>query len=149
MALSPYILVVEDDHLQEGPLVDEINDAFPGSRVKSIYTEREFREELTVLHREAPDLVIMDVMLRWADPRPNSPDPPEEVVRDGFYRAGLRCAELIAGDDELRTIPVILYTILEKDDLEREGKRLPANVTYIRKSADLDALMRKVHEFTK
>lgn len=149
MALSPYILVVEDDHLQEGPLVDEINDAFPGSRVKSIYTEREFREELTGLHSEAPDLVIMDVMLRWADPRPNSPDPPEEVVRDGFYRAGLRCAELIAGDDELRTIPVILYTILEKDDLEREGNRLPANVTYIRKSADLDALMRKVHEFTK
>ena len=149
MTLSPYILVVEDDHLQEGPLVDEINDAFPDGRVRSIYTEREFREELTGLHREAPDLVIMDVMLRWADPRPNSPDPPEEVACDGFYRAGLRCAELIAGDDELRTIPVILYTILEKDDLEREGKRLPANVTYIRKSADLDALMRKVHEFTK
>ncbi len=54
MALSPYILVVEDDHLQEGPLVDEINDAFPDGRVKSIYTEREFREELTGLHRERP-----------------------------------------------------------------------------------------------
>lgn len=149
MVQSPYIVVVEDDHLQEGPLIDQINDTFPCGRVKSIYTEHEFREQLTELHREIPDLVIMDVMLRWADPRPGNADPPEEVAREGFYRAGLRCAELIAADDKLRAVPVILYTILEKDDLERQGKPLPANVTYVRKSTDLDVLLRKVHEFAQ
>ena len=149
MAFSPYILVVEDDHLQEGPLVDQINDAFPDGKVSSIYTEQEFRESLTELRGEAPDLVIMDVMLRWADPRPGNADPPEEVARDGFYRAGLRCAELIAADDKLHVIPVILYTILEKEDLQRQGKPLPANVTYLRKSADLDVLVRKVHELAR
>jgi CheY-like chemotaxis protein len=149
MRQSPYIVVVEDDHLQEGPLIDQINDTFPGGRVKSIYTEHEFREQLTELHHEIPDLVIMDVMLRWADPRPGNADPPEEVAREGFYRAGLRCAELIAADDKLRAVPVILYTILEKDDLERQGKPLPANVTYVRKSTDLDVLLRKVHEFAQ
>jgi CheY-like chemotaxis protein len=149
MALSPYILVIEDDHLQEGPLVDQIKDAFPNSRVKSIYTEHEFREQLTELHSEAPDLVIMDVMLRWADPRPGNTDPPEEVVREGFYRAGLRCAELIATDDKLRTVPVILYTILEKADLEREGKPLPNNTIYVRKSTDLHVLLRKMRELAQ
>jgi CheY-like chemotaxis protein len=149
MASSPYILVVEDDHLQEGPLVDQIKDAYPDGRVKSIYTEYEFRDFLTKLRRETPDLVIMDVMLRWADPKPGNAHPPQEVLDGGFYRAGLRCAELIAGDDKLQAVPVILYTILEKDDLERQGKPLPANVTYVRKSADLDVLLRKVHEFAQ
>jgi CheY-like chemotaxis protein len=147
MAPNPYILVVEDDHLQEGPLVDEINDAFPGGRVKSIYTEHGFRKQLTELRREPPDLVIMDVMLRWADPGPDSTNPPEEVIHEGFYRAGLRCAEMIADDDTLRTVPVILYTILERYDLERRGKPLPRNVIYVRKSTDLDVLLRKIREF--
>lgn len=149
MMLDPYILVVEDDYLQEGPLVDEISDTFPSSRVKSIYTEHEFRKQLTGLRREAPDLVIMDVMLRWADPGPDNTDPPQEVVREGFYRAGLRCAEIIAADDKLRAVPVILYTILEKDDLERQGKPLPTNVTYVRKSTDLDVLLRKIREIAQ
>jgi CheY-like chemotaxis protein len=149
MKLNPYILVVEDDHLQQGPLVDEISDAFPNSRVKSIYTEHEFRKQLTTLRTEVPDLVIMDVMLRWADPGPNNTEPPQEVVRESFYRAGLRCAEMIAADDALRAVPVILYTILEKDDLERQGKPLPPNVIYVRKSTDLDVLLRKVREFAQ
>jgi hypothetical protein len=147
MTPAPYILVVEDDHLQEGPLVDEINDAYPSGRVESIYTEHEFRRQLSVMRDAAPDLVIMDVMLRWADPGPDNTDPPKEVVRDGFYRAGLRCAEMLADDDKLRAVPIIIYTILEKEDLERRGKPMPANVTYVRKSADLDVLLRKVREF--
>jgi CheY-like chemotaxis protein len=147
--LQPYILVVEDDHLQEGPLVDQLKEAFPGGQIDSVCTEHEFRERLGDLRKVAPDLVVMDVMLRWADPKPNSMDPPDEVVQEGFYRAGLRCAELMAADNQLKDVPVILYTILEREDLERQGKPLAANVTYMRKSADLDILLRKARELAR
>ena len=147
--MSPFILVVEDDHLQEGPLVEQLDDSFPDCRIDIVCTERDFRDRLSGLRNAAPDLVVMDTMLRWADPKPDSAEPPDEVVEEGFYRAGLRCVDLMAGDDKLKDVPVILYTILEKEDLERQGKRLPANITYMRKSPDLGALIRKAHDLTR
>jgi CheY-like chemotaxis protein len=141
--LPPYIVVVEDDHLQEGPLVDQLEDAFPGGRIESVSTEREFRERLTHLHRDPPDLVVMDVMLRWAYP---SRDVTEPSDYEGFYRAGLRCAEAMGSDSRLRRVPIILYTILERGDLERDGSRISANAIYLRKSTDLTMLLRKVQE---
>jgi hypothetical protein len=48
------------------------------------------------------------------------------------------------GDDPLRRVPVVLYTILERNDLERDGQSLPANATYIGKNSELDVLSRHV-----
>ena len=144
--MSRYILVVEDDHLQEGPLVERLEAALPDCRIDSIRTEREFRERLAGLRKDRPELVIMDVMLRWDDPRPVAIEPPETVEREGFYRAGLRCAELMTNDPRLSSVPIILYTILEKSDLAREGRMTSGNITHLRKSTDLDTLIRKVRE---
>lgn len=147
--MQRYVLVVEDDHLQKGPLLERLESAFPRLRIDSVRTEREFRERLTALRQHPPDLVIMDVMLRWDDPRPAAAVPPETVVREGFYRAGLRCAELMANDPHLRSVPVILYTILERSDLARDSRMTSPNVTYLRKSTDLDALIRKAREVAR
>jgi hypothetical protein len=140
----PRFVVVEDDHLQEGPLQDTLLAAFRDASVVAFSTEEEFRSALPGLRRERPDLVVMDVMLRWADPRPDPPVPPPEVVSGGYYRAGLRCARLLAADDVLHEVPVILYTILELSDLERDDQQLPPNTTYVGKTADLDVLIRHI-----
>jgi len=137
-------VVVEDDHLQEEPLADHLREVFSGAQVIVISTEEEFRERLPALRADVPDLVLMDVMLRWADPRPGIPKPPEEVLSGGYYRAGQRCAQLMLDDPVLRAVPVVLFTILERSDLERDGQRLPANASYIGKNVELDVLVRHV-----
>jgi DNA-binding response OmpR family regulator len=140
----PRFVVVEDDHLQEGPLQDTLLTAFDAADVRTICTEEEFRAALPDIRQDVPDLVVMDVMLRWADPRPNQPQPPPEVIAGGYYRAGLRCTRLLHEDVTLSTVPVILYTILELSDLERDGQRLPPNASYVGKTADLDTLIRHI-----
>ena len=96
------------------------------------------------MRETVPDLVIMDVMLRWASPRPGLPAPPDDVVAGGYYRAGLRCARLMLGDGRLRHVPVVLYTILERNDLERDGQTLPPNATYVGKNSEPDVLSRHI-----
>jgi DNA-binding NarL/FixJ family response regulator len=140
----PYFVVVEDDHLQEGPVADHLAASFPDATVERLTTEEEFRARLAHMRGAAPDLVVIDVMLRWAFPRPDMPAPPPDVAAGGYYRAGLRCARLMLDDDRLRRVPVILYTILERSDLERDGHALPSNATYIGKNSELDVLSRHI-----
>jgi DNA-binding NarL/FixJ family response regulator len=142
--MATQFVIVEDDHLQEGPLADYLASSFPGASVTTIGSEHEFRENLPGMRAKAPDLVLMDVMLRWTLPSPHAPAPPEDVASGGYYRAGLRCATLMQDDDRLRHVPVLLYTILERSDLERDSQSLPSNSTYLGKSSDIDVLIRKI-----
>lgn len=141
------IVIVEDDFLQEEPMAQHLHAAFPEARIETVCTESECRAKLPAYRQDPPDVVIMDVMLRWASPSPNAPAAPPDVVEGDYFRAGLRCAELMSRDEKLRQVPVIMYTILERSDLERDGELLPT-VSYVRKSADLDILTRKVRELT-
>lgn len=140
----PHFVVVEDDHLQEGPIADNLAGMFPDATVEAFATEEEFRKHLPRMRETVPDLVIMDVMLRWASPRPGLPAPPADVVAGGYYRAGLRCARLMLSDGRLRHVPVVLYTILERNDLERDGQTLPPNATYVGKNSEPDVLSRHI-----
>jgi CheY-like chemotaxis protein len=142
--MAPYIVIVEDDHLQEGPLQEYLGSAVPDADIETIGTELEFRRRLPALRERVPHVVVMDVMLRWTFPAPDAVPPPEDVATGGYYRAGLRCARLLADDPRLAAVPVILYTILERSDLERGGQTLPENSTYLGKTAELDVLSRKV-----
>jgi DNA-binding NarL/FixJ family response regulator len=138
------ILIVEDDHLQEGPFEEHLQDAFPGAQIDKVPTERDFRQRLGEFRASPPDVVVMDVMLRWDFPRKGAEPPPEDVRAGGYHWAGVRCAELMAGDAVLRRTPVVFCTIVERGDLERDGRVLPANSRYVRKSADLDGLTRTI-----
>ncbi|HET9257199.1 MAG TPA: hypothetical protein VFO16_18645 [Pseudonocardiaceae bacterium] len=147
--MAPYIVIVEDDHLQEAPLQDYLTGAIAGAQIETICTELEFRTRLPALRAHVPDIVVMDVMLRWTSPAPGAVAPPDDVASGGYYRAGLRCARLLASDSQLCGVPVIFYTILERSDLEREGEALPKNSTYLGKNAELDVLSRKVCDVLK
>lgn len=140
----PRFVVVEDDHLQEGPLAEHLESVFSDAAVETLCTEEQFRAHLPAMRVARPDLVVMDVMLRWSDPRPDQPAPPEDVVSGGYYRAGLRCTGLLLDDPALHDVPVVLYTILERGDLERDGRPLPPNASYVGKNSELDVLVRHI-----
>jgi DNA-binding NarL/FixJ family response regulator len=144
-----HILIVEDDHLQEGPFEEQLRDAFPDADIETVPTEKEFRQRLPGYRTRPPDVVIMDVMLRWDFPTRNAEAPPADVVDGGYHWAGLRCAGLMAADAKLKRTPVVFCTIVERTDLERDGRVLPPNSRYVRKSSDLDVLTRTVRDVSR
>ena len=148
--MDRYIVIVEDDHLQEGPLEEQVRDAFPAARIETVGTEQEFRTRLEGYRRDRPHLIVMDVMLRWAYPsRAATPTPPD-VEQGGYQRAGIRCAQLMSQDPALRKVPIIYYTILERSDLERDTAQPPdGNTTYVRKSTDPEVLVRKIRDLIR
>jgi CheY-like chemotaxis protein len=140
------ILVVEDDHLQAEWITSNLEKAFPGATINRIDTESEFHRQLNYIARNPPDIIIIDVMLRWANPGPDIPPAPEEVRTHGFYRAGFRCKSLLAQNDLTKGIPLILYTVLEYLDLQSDLQDLPARVVYLAKDSDPTHLVQKIRE---
>jgi CheY-like chemotaxis protein len=147
--VQPYIVVLEDDHLQEDLLKDQLKRSFPAARIDTLVTEQQFREHLSEFRQEKPSVIVMDVMLRWAFPSPNAPAPPADVESGGYQRAGFRCAEMIFQDPALRHIPVIYYTILEGGDLEPDTRSLSGNTIHVRKSKDHEFLARKIRDLLR
>jgi CheY-like chemotaxis protein len=141
------IWLVEDDHFQAKLIEEKILERFPAAEIRRIKTESNFRALMDQLPIELPDVVVMDVMLRWADAAADMPDASSEIQREGFYRAGLRCQKLLAGRKETERVPVILYTVLESIDLKPELEKIPKEnrVTYLRKHSDLMPLLDKIY----
>jgi len=140
-----YIVLVEDDHLQAEWVESCLKEAFGDLKIDKVTTESEFYSWLEEVEDERPDVFIVDVMLRWADPGPDMPEPPLEVKKNGFYRAGRRCQESIAGNQKLSHIPIILYTVLEELDLEALDDKQP-NVFYLRKDSEPELLIKKIRQ---
>jgi CheY-like chemotaxis protein len=142
------ILLVEDDPLQ-AELVTEFltsQSAFPSAVIRRISTESQFRSNFEDIASNNPDVIIMDIMLRWADPAPEFELPPEDIAEEGFYRAGLRCERLLANDPRTSDIPIILYTILGNGDLSEELPQRPQTM-YLAKDfepKEIVALISKV-----
>ena len=146
-----YVLIVEDDYIQWGALREALEKALrrkiPELRVERIATEERFRAALADIVRNPPDVIIMDVMLRWADAGERLPEAPEEVRREGYRRAGVRCRRLIADNPATRDIPVILYTVLEESDL-REDTGVESESVYLPKNSSIGPLLTKIQLVT-
>jgi len=131
------LLIVDDDHLE----VQRISEFFRkriGAEVASMSTESEFISHIDKLAGMKLSVIIMDVMLRWADPSPDLriEDIPQDVVEDGFYTAGIRCLKRLASRPDTKDLPVILYTTLDQNDFT-------APVVHT-KSDDLEPLLKEV-----
>ena len=136
------ILVVEDDPLEAELIRDSLEHAFPNIVIEVVSTEYGFRSRLDKITVKPPDIFIIDVMLRWADPSEQIPEPPKDVTEEGYYRAGLRCQRLLASREETKNKTVILYTVLERHDLNLEERS--RNVIHLRKDSDPSALIRLI-----
>jgi CheY-like chemotaxis protein len=142
-----HILIVEDDKLQFSYIKNGIKQGrhFSESRIERIATEWEFIEKFESIATDKPDLILLDIMLRWTDPAPDMTLPPADIAKEGFFRAGVRCEQRLAADPRTRNIPVIVYSILEKRDFEGEIRERP-EVHYLEKDFSLEKLNSKLEE---
>jgi hypothetical protein len=127
------IVVVEDDYLQRDWISSLLKTELPRAKPELVRSEFEFRERLAHWRADPPTAFIIDVMLCWAQPSRSIPEPPEDVAQDGFYTAGLRCQALLGADEHLRQVPVLLYTVLDRADLEKILDPWPQGVAHIKK----------------
>jgi CheY-like chemotaxis protein len=142
------IVFVEDDPLQAEWIQEQLQNKYPRATLRRIKTESEFRAKVETLAENPPDIVVMDVMLRWADPSPAMPHVPDDA-KVGHHRAGLRCQRLLSSVPATSGIPILLYTVLEDDDLAAEIRDLPQNVVYARKESSPENLYRKIQTLTR
>ena len=138
------ILIVEDDGIQATWALRSISGELAGVEVKTISTEYAFRCEFESIAADCPQIVIMDVMLRWTDPQPNMATPPAEVIREGPFRAGLRCARMLTQDRRTRGCFILLYSVLDRNDITGDLRGMGRNVLFLQKGIDSDALSRTV-----
>lgn len=140
------VLIVEDDRRQYDMLVQELNAYFHGlGSYDLIETEHDFLHNMDQIVSDPPDLVLVDVMLPWTRPTKKMPEPPEEVKRERFFRAGVRCVKRLRERQETQNIPIILYTILGRSDLSQDIE-LYENVTHVQKTKDWTTLIEKMCE---
>ncbi|HYU30914.1 MAG TPA: hypothetical protein VEW48_02020 [Thermoanaerobaculia bacterium] len=134
------VLIVEDDYLQADWLGEILREQLEGVEIEHIRSEQKFYDWLESSKGSPPDLIILDVMLRWTDPG-SGISAPEEVRTGGYYRAGLRCEKLLRQLEESRSTPVILYTVLEALDLGDDIDKISAKSAYLGKSSDPSPLV--------
>ncbi len=144
-----HIVIVEDDPIQAGLIRDALHEAFPHVDLQHVSTESEFRLSLEGLAAVPPAVIVLDVMLRWADPAPDMPPRPPDVAHEGFSRAGLRCQRLLVEHPKLRKVPVILYTVLDRNSVEHGSGAAPTPARYLQKGSDLGPLVEDVRRVIK
>ena len=142
------LLLVEDDHLQAEEFTETLLESFPGAVVNSIASEYEFYSLLDQIEEDPYDVIIMDVMLRWASTRPEIPEPPPEVISEKHYRAGFRCVKRLAERKKLKNTKVILFTVLQPTDISKDLPSLPPNVIHLVKDDDLKPFISAIRRLT-
>ena len=124
------VVLLEDDHFQAAYIADEVRWNFSDSHVEQISAESEFRRRFDGFTKNPPDLFVLDVVVRWSDPGPLVVPVPAEVRQSGPSRAGIRCQQMLAQNETTKSVPVVIYSILERADYEAElGHPLPNVVT--------------------
>lgn len=141
------ILLVEDDHFQAEEISEALVEAFPNVELETIDTEHGFYSNLSKIEEAPPDVIIMDVMLRWAHPSSEMPEAPDEVVAGKHYRAGLRCLKRLSERRAARRTRIILYTVLQPIDIKDDVEALPLDVTYIVKESNYNQFIRAIRSF--
>jgi CheY-like chemotaxis protein len=152
MSDSTRIISVEDDPLQAAWIKQTIEQKINGTLVIQIATESEFVKKLPEILADPPSLILLDVMLRWADPSPDIPERPLEVKEGGMRRAGLRCRERLSGNPATKNVPVVLYTVLDNQELaelEKELAGLLVRVEHVQKNSDPKELVETIQRQIK
>jgi hypothetical protein len=119
--MAKRLLIVEDDNVQADELAHQIKDHLKRA-VDHISTEVEFRKRVQQPDITSYSLAVVDMMLRWTDPAPDMEQPPDEVIREGFYTAGLRCCRQLSA----KGVRCVIYTALDPVKIrQRPGENFP------------------------
>jgi hypothetical protein len=142
------LVLVEDDYWQVEEVSECLRDQVTRLELEIIRTESEFRGRFNEWVVVRPDIFVIDVMLRWANPEPYLPAPPLAVAVGGAARGGLRCAQLVLGEERTREVPIVLYTVLDEVDLGGELAGMSGSVRFVRKEVDVGVLAAIVKEMS-
>lgn len=123
------ILIVEDDYLFAEDMRQDIlsNPKFSGAQVDMVCTEQEFREKFEAIKQAQYDLFILDVMIRWEEPSPTQKPPAEDVLEEGYFRAGIRCLQKLRSDKATEHVPVVIHSNLDDKEIRDEMDRRKLN----------------------
>ena len=142
------IWLIEDDPLQAEHIGRELRRGLRGRsevEVRRIATEQQFGSRFEEIAASQPDVIVIDVLLRWTDPDPDMrPDPDEQMEEGRVFSAGFRCLDRLAADPRTCDVPLLIYTILDRGDVEERLARAPANTSYVRKESNPTNLIREV-----
>jgi CheY-like chemotaxis protein len=138
------ILLVEDDWLYIEALSGALRGRWPDTEIQSYASEHAFRAGITTISSFRPNVALIDVVLRWTVPSRTIPAPPPEVLDDGRFRAGIRCQQLLARNPATSSTPVILYTVLDRKDIQDDLRITGVPVVHIPKSSSMENLLRHV-----
>ncbi len=132
------VLILEDDAIQAAALEKRLFRDL-GAEVDAIATELEFRRRLETAEGIKADVAVVDMMLRWTDPSPHMELPPDYIIREGFYTAGLRCCRELRN----RNIRCVIFTALDPGKIPlREDEKIPI----INKSRGFEPLVQEINE---
>jgi len=135
------VLLVEDDHLQADVIIQSLNHEFSDIIVITVDSESEFYEWVDSQDNNLPDLIIMDIMLRWCEPNPKMPIPPPEIESAGHFRAGIRCLKRLKETDGLESVPVVIYSVLSDRELGKELEASPHHIVHLEKDTNPQRLI--------
>jgi CheY-like chemotaxis protein len=110
------VLLIEDDKIQADDLKSRIEEGL-GASVQTVSTELAFRKLLAASEALPYTAAVVDMMLRWTDPDPNMEMPPDEILSEGFYLAGLRCCRDLAK----RGVRCVIFTALDPARIPLRG----------------------------
>ncbi len=140
------LVLIEDDHLQAEWICDNLRTAIPEATIELLKTESAFLEFIAN-DQEPVAVYIVDEMLRWADPPGiDDADKPRRPPVGPPQRAGVRIIETLAQRSDTKGTPVILYTVLDEDDVKFLGIR--DSVRYVSKTANAQDLVNEVRRAT-
>ncbi len=145
-----HILIVEDDPTQFNLIEEELLRRFKEIEISDIQTEAEFYDRLDEIIASPPDLIIMDMMLRWTDPAPPElmAKPPDQVEEEGYFRAGIRCAHKLLSTKKANEIPVLLFTVLGQEDIEDDLREFEnessLRTSYLPKTSRVTDLIKEI-----
>jgi hypothetical protein len=138
------ILLVEDEHPDVRRITSALQRGLPGSDLRIVRTEYEFRNAFKDIVLFAPELAVIDLMLPWTTAGPNMPGIPPEVAGSGFRDGGARCCRMLIDEEKIGKIPIILYSGVDQSSLATASAGMPPNVFQFRKDRDETTLIRFV-----
>ncbi len=138
--IAGWTLVIEDDFVYTHSIITELKTEFNNVDILLVETEKDFYERFKEIEQFNPDIIILDVMIRWNNREAIGEQPSDDLASD-FFRAGFRCLELISNSNKLFDVPVVLHTVLDWHALITEVGNLPKHVVYLNKNSLLDKLL--------
>lgn len=142
------MVVVEDNSIDAAWIRDALKSAF-NAVVEIIECEKDFVDNLPRFADSPPDLIVFDVMLRWANPSPELERdleegrvPPDVAAEGAFLKAGLRCVSRLRDDPRTASIPYVIFTGLKENNFDEEVIHVKGGV--ITKTDDIGPLIAAV-----